>query len=165
MAARKGGGSKLKRSQTVGVRLDPKLRYLAELAARKQRRTLSSYIEWAIENSLKTITITDKSQENKEESLDALKNNLWDVDEPDRVVRLALRCPDLLSFDEQIQWKIICEAFSPVGCRHFWNGDKGITEEGMHWYEIRERWDDIKKYASNELSKEQFETILAEPPF
>jgi hypothetical protein len=36
---RKGGG-KLSRSETVTVRLDPKLRYLAELAALKQRRTL-----------------------------------------------------------------------------------------------------------------------------
>jgi hypothetical protein len=45
---RKGGGGKLSRSETVTVRLDPKLRYLAELAARLHRRTLSSYIEWAI---------------------------------------------------------------------------------------------------------------------
>ena len=45
---RKGGGGKLSRSETVTVRLDPKLRYLAELAARLHRRTLSSYVEWAI---------------------------------------------------------------------------------------------------------------------
>ena len=39
---RKAGGGKLSRSETVTVRLDPKLRYLAELAARIHRRTLSS---------------------------------------------------------------------------------------------------------------------------
>ena len=49
---RKGGGGKLARSETVTVRLDPKLRYLAELAARLHRCTLSSYIEWAINASL-----------------------------------------------------------------------------------------------------------------
>ena len=41
------GGSKLNRTETVTIRLDPKLRYLTELAARKQRRTVSSFIEWA----------------------------------------------------------------------------------------------------------------------
>ena len=45
---RKGGGGKLSRSETVTVRLDPRLRYLAELAARLHRRTLSSYVEWEI---------------------------------------------------------------------------------------------------------------------
>ena len=49
---RRGGGGKLARTETVTVRLDPKLRYLAELAARVHRRTLSSYIEWAIKESL-----------------------------------------------------------------------------------------------------------------
>ena len=49
---RKGGGGKLSRSETVTVRLDPKLRYLAELAARLHRRTLSSYIEWSIKEAL-----------------------------------------------------------------------------------------------------------------
>jgi hypothetical protein len=41
------------------VRLDPKLRYLAELAARKQRRTVSSFIEWTIEEALKNIYLHD----------------------------------------------------------------------------------------------------------
>ena len=48
----KAGGGKLARSEVVTVRLDPRLRYLANLVARKQRRTLSSFIEWAIEESL-----------------------------------------------------------------------------------------------------------------
>ena len=45
---RKGGGSKLSRSEIIQVRLDPKLRFTAELAARKHRRTLSSFVEWAV---------------------------------------------------------------------------------------------------------------------
>ena len=40
---RKSGGGKLSRSETVTVRLDPKLRYLAELAARIHRRTCLLY--------------------------------------------------------------------------------------------------------------------------
>src|SRR6516165_4850387 len=56
---RKGGGAKLVRSETVTVRLDPKLRYLGEIAARKQRRTVSSFIEWAIEDVLRRVSIEE----------------------------------------------------------------------------------------------------------
>lgn len=48
----RNGGSKLSRSETVTVRLDPMTRYLAVLAGRNQRRTLSSYIEWAIQSAI-----------------------------------------------------------------------------------------------------------------
>ena len=58
-ADKRKGGSKLARSETVTVRLDPKLRYLAELAARKQRRSLSSYIEWAVEDSLSRVPLRE----------------------------------------------------------------------------------------------------------
>jgi hypothetical protein len=41
------------RSITVGVRLDPRLHYLAVLAARKQRKSLSSFLEWVVTERLK----------------------------------------------------------------------------------------------------------------
>ena len=48
-----------KKSEVVTVRLDPKLKYLAELAARKHRRPLSSYIEWAVEQSLSRVWLEE----------------------------------------------------------------------------------------------------------
>jgi len=57
---RGGGGGKLNRSETVTIRLDPKLRYLTELAARQQRRTLSSFIEWAIDSALKDVVLREE---------------------------------------------------------------------------------------------------------
>ena len=48
-----------KKSEVVTVRLDPKLKYLAELAARKHRRPLSSYIEWAVEQSLSRVWLDE----------------------------------------------------------------------------------------------------------
>lgn len=44
---------KVRRSETVTVRLDPRMNYLAELAARSQRRTKSSFIEWAVQEAIK----------------------------------------------------------------------------------------------------------------
>ena len=51
------GGGKLTRSEVVTVRMDSQLHYLAELAARKHRRTLSSFIEWAVQQSFKTVEL------------------------------------------------------------------------------------------------------------
>ena len=109
---RKGGGGKLSRSETVTVRLDPKLRYLAELAARKQRRTLSSYIEWAIEKSLSEVVLqTVYSGEDLEDeertTLADEAGTLWDVDPAERLGRLAMTHPSLLTHEEQVLWKHI----------------------------------------------------------
>lgn len=106
---RKGGGGKLSRSETVTVRLDPKLRYLAELASRKQRRTLSSYIEWAIEDSLRSVLLYQGSGYGGDESVSVADDasRLWDVDQAERFVRLAIRYPELLTHEEQELWKLL----------------------------------------------------------
>src|ERR1700746_2572776 len=89
-----GGGSKLQRSETVTLRLDPKLRYLTELAARKQRRTVSSFIEWAIEQALSDVELDDK----RHLTVAHETGQLWDPDEADRLVKLGLLYPDLLTY-------------------------------------------------------------------
>jgi hypothetical protein len=107
---RRGGGGKLSRTETVTVRLDPKLRYLAELAARKQRRTLSSFIEWVIEESLSRVRLTEATDlRGNRISVADEAAELWDVDEPDRFVKLALCYPDMLTHEEQILWKLVRE--------------------------------------------------------
>jgi hypothetical protein len=142
---RKAGGGKLSRSETVTVRFDPKLRYLAELAARKQRRTVSSFIEWAVEEALERVVIEENRNYGKlvEVKLAEAGADLWDVDEPDRFARLALRYPDLLTHEEQIVWKLM------VHCGHLWRGhldnDTGrwIWEtrlDTLVWERLREQW-------------------------
>lgn len=110
-ATHRESGGKLNRSETVTVRLDPKLRYLAELAARKQRRTLSSFIEWAIEDSLHRVELYQGSGYNSDHSIKVHDeiNKLWDVDEADRFCNLALSYPELLTHEEQRLWKLIQE--------------------------------------------------------
>src|SRR4051795_7355266 len=82
---RRGGGGKLARSETVTIRLDPKLRYLTELAARKQRRTVSSFIEWAIESALDRIILRESYNQYQggtvEETLGDQAEVLWDIDD------------------------------------------------------------------------------------
>ena len=112
---RKESGSKLSRSETVTVRLDPKLRYLAELASRKQRRTLSSFIEWAIEDSLSRVELYQgSSYEDPSINLKDESEKLWDVDAADRLCKLASTYPELLTHDEQRIWKLIKELNNAV---------------------------------------------------
>lgn len=137
-AGAKGGG-KLARSETVTVRLDPKLRYLAELAARIHRRTLSSYVEWSIETSLGSnlLTTDPNGPSIREES-----EYLWDVDEADRFAKLALRYPHLLTHEEQVVWKFIRETFT------LWGDGTPFNLPGkaeLDLGKLRRNWDFIKQ--------------------
>src|SRR3989338_4657222 len=46
----KGGGGKLARSEIIQARLSPKIKFAAEILARRENRTLSSLIETLIDN-------------------------------------------------------------------------------------------------------------------
>jgi|SRR5579884_1899462 len=150
---RRGDGKR--KSEVVTIRLDPKLKYLAELAARRQRRTLSSYIEWAIEESLARVTPAyDPRPSGKLPSFADEASALWDVDEPDRFTKLAFRYPELLDHEEQKIWKLIQE------CGYLWRGYfRGQGDEDWEWkvkestliYErLREYWETFRSVARGE---------------
>ena len=159
---KKGGGGKLSRSMTVTVRLDPKLRFAAELAARKQRRTVSSLIEWAIEDSLSRYSLYDGgsySGENEISTLD-VANDIWDVDEADRLIKIALATPELLTYEEQILWKLVQEEFGTPITRESYNGEWGwgYPKGGQLIKDLRVHWETFKKVASGELEEDALPT-------
>jgi hypothetical protein len=141
----KGGGGRLSRSETVTVRLDPKLRYLAELAALKHRRTLSSFIEWAIEDTLHRVKLREGGGYNDDSETTVFDDAvaLWDVDDADRFAKLALRYPELLTHEEQKRWKLIREN------GFLWRGKYGsnnkwewtIGEQSLILDRLRESWE------------------------
>lgn len=131
----------MSKTVTVSVRLDPKLKYLAEIAAREQRRALSSYIEWAVAQSLEKCELAHFSDDNSR-TLAEEADYLWDIDEPDRLVKLALRYPHLLTHEEQILWKLIREN------GRLWRGRYDqleewrwtVSEDSIMWDKLRETW-------------------------
>ena len=156
-----GGGGKLSRSETVTVRLDPKLRYLAELAARKQRRTVSSFIEWAVEDSLSRIYLYESNDFNGQynRSIADESSILWDVDEADRFVNLAIKYPELLSHDEQKLWKLIREN------GWLWKGNSKSGEwkwkidiDTICYDRLRESWEIFKAVAEGHGDKSTLPT-------
>lgn len=167
----KRDGGTPKRSEVVTVRLDPKLKYLAELAARKHRRPLSSFIEWAVEQSLSEVVLDESANYPISVAAAERSHNLWDLDEPDRIVRLALNFPDLLTHEEQVLWKLVREN------GYVWKGRYEGTPEEWRWY-VRESsiiWDRLRQHwadfcdvargtkAPSELPGWQRSTVVLDP--
>jgi len=151
--SQKKGGGKLTRSETVTVRLDPRLRYLSELAARKQRRTLSSYIEWTLFESIKS-TVIEEMGDQKPITLSELANHIWDVDPVTRLLNLAFLAGDLLSFEEQVLIKIIRS--------ESWFLDDHAPEMLLEikQHRVRQAWAAIESLAKYEISQEEFDSVI-----
>ncbi|MBE0549237.1 MAG: hypothetical protein IH627_16605 [Rubrivivax sp.] len=158
---RVGGGGKLGRTETVTVRLDPKLRYLTELAARKHSRTVSSYIEWRLKMSLDSEDVRPvdtPAHVAAPETIGSEGEYLWDVDEADRFAKLALRYPHLLTHEEQVRWKLIRENGA------LWKGSYGgpkrewmwtVKEDSFVFLRLREHWATFCRVADTGGSKDE----------
>ena len=142
-AARTGRGGTLSRSETVTVRLDPKLQYLAQLAARSHRRTLSSWIEWSIKTSIDQEYLPASDATSEHHRLGDAAKFLWDVDEAGRLAQLAFHYPSLLTFEEQLLWKLVRDN------GYFWRGKRTgptgewqwtVKHESLIDYRLEEYW-------------------------
>jgi hypothetical protein len=95
----KRGGGQLGRTAVVTIRLDPKLRYLVELAARQQRRTVSALIEWVLAQQVPQLPIDEHT------TIGEVTDILWNVKDDIRFTQLATQYPHLLTYDEQCLWE------------------------------------------------------------
>jgi predicted transcriptional regulator len=147
-----------KRSEVVTVRLDPRLKYLAEIAARKQRRTLSGYIEWAVEQSLDRVQLREGADSGYGVTVADAQNmyDLWDVDEAVRVLRLALHFPELLTYDEQLVWRLIRDNGYVWKGRYSKSGEWewSTDSDSLIWDRARSHWDIFKQVAADQLTKD-----------
>lgn len=156
-------GRRPARSETVTVRFDPRLRYLAELAARKQRRTLSSFTEWAVEEALARVELSNDKTVASEAKV------LWQVHPADRFCVLAIKWPDLLDSEQQAIWHLVRER--PI----FWldasrsHEDAGIIEwsmkpDNLRFNEVRFRWDTLLAIVRGEASEHEIPDPNLPPP-
>lgn len=133
------------RTEVFALRLDPKLKYLAEIAARKQRRSLANFVEWAIEEALKGVPLAEADINGNGPTVANVATQLWALDEPDRLRNLATHYPELLSYDEQFVWRVICEHST------YNSGTKRISrfadEKFFDAALVRACWPEIKAFA------------------
>jgi hypothetical protein len=153
-----------KKSETVTVRFDPHLKYLAELAARRQRRPLSSFIEWCVEQTVLDIVIAEGEDHKDVTIAEADKKlHLWESGEPERLIRLALNYPDLLTFEEQRLWRLLCKngyfwKGSFVGDPPLWGWIADLRS--VDWDHVREYWELLREVAAEKISS----LVLPRPP-
>lgn len=155
--ARRGGGGKLSRSETVTVRLDPKLNYLCELAARAQRRTKSSFIEWSIDHALSVVDVPGLTSG---ETIAQASTSLWDVDEADRLAQLAFHAPVLMTHDEQLVWRLV-ESNGLLWRGKYINGTWSWNSSDIanfRWETFRENYDTFRQVAEGRKSKSELPT-------
>ena len=156
---KKSRGGKLHRTQVVTLRLDPKLRYLTDLAARTQRRTTSGFIEWAIEQSMNNIVV--KFGDDYQRTLADEASKLWDVDEADRLAKLAMNYPGLLTHDEQVIWKLIIENDAFWDSSYSTKWDSMMMEKKIKYRLIRDIWDTLKAVAKGDANIGELQSHLS----
>ena len=154
-AKRGGGGSKLARTEIVQVRLDPKLRIAADLAARTQRRTLSSFIEWSVAESV----AKTKVGHDENETADFVANKIWDLSELQRFINLKRNCPHLLTYEEESLWNLL------VSTQAIWATDLDLNcnLEGDNLPSLsilNELFGKFKDCAKGNISKEELVELI-----
>jgi hypothetical protein len=113
-------------------------------------RTVSSFIEWAIERALSHVILAVDADEVV--NLDLASAILWDPDEADRFAKLALYYPDLLTYEEEVLWKVIEE------CEALWRDDfnhrRGLPLREkvamLRYPALRTHWETLNKVAAGE---------------
>ena len=142
-------------SQILTVRIDSKLRYAAELAARRQRRTLSSFIQSALEQATREVTLAfelDIDMENmgKKPSAYEFAERSWDVNGLSRLFYLAAAYPHLLDHKEEILWSYYRE-FRGLGGRY---DPKLVTEtEQLEQLKESQQLNELVKHFADWLKK------------
>ncbi len=152
--SKKSKGAKLSRSETLSIRLDPRLRYLAELGARIERRSISSFLEWALQDYLKRTPIAPENIDSP--TVMDRADSLWEVDESDRLVKLALMYPGLLNHEEQKIWRLIRE------CNALWVGSSRKVEN-FNFRSLRKYWNQFVMVARDEAGEEILPKAFSPP--
>lgn len=140
------------RKEATNFRLDPLTKYTAEIAARVQRKNLTGFLEWSMNESFKVLTFEDGA------TIESKMYELWDIDEADRFLKLAYSYYNLLNHEEQRIFKTINENFKffkkdvntfvPSDEQQRANFNANIPSlDYLDFQKVREHWEDLNQYA------------------
>lgn len=149
--ARKTRGGRLARTETVSVRLDGKVLLALRLASAHERRTASSFTEWAVERAVRSVKVST-DEDGKEMDAMSVVEQIWEADEAKRLMHLATLHPNLLTHEEEVLWQLIWNntAFSkPRPSQGRLLIDPAVF---IDWDAVHAHWDVLKRVAANEAS-------------
>lgn len=155
-----------RKTETLTLRLDPKVKMMIELISRIRRQSITGVVEAAIEEiafDLDAPYFDDEKMHNH--SLGAIFSEVWSADESERFINMCYRLPSLLTYEEQRIWETIKSS------RCFW--ESRITTLPTDWEveglgridrsNLRLWWADLLEHV--EENKESRTIVPFEPPF
>ena len=83
---------------------------------------------------------------------------LWSLDEQDRLRKLASIYPELLTYDEQLIWRVICD--HSVYGKEMKMIIRFKHDEGMDMGLVRACWQEIKAYALDSGTKDDLDSAM-----
>lgn len=131
------GVSPRKKSDSLTIRLEPRIRYLLEIAARKQHRSISSFVEAAVCDALDRAPLDDKQTIGK-------AKDVWNVDRVHRLGKLANDYPELMTYEESVVWGLL------VSNRAFWKQEPGKKIGWLDADLVNKHWDLLHAVARGE---------------
>ena len=136
-----------KRGDVFAIRFDQRIKYMADLAARKERRSLTNFVEWAMERALRDIDLFSDNHGHTVKAGAAAKL-LWDIQPAERLKKLHQHCPELLTYEEQHVLSVIND-FRTAGHPGigFFNGQE------INWSLVKSCWGELKAYVSDPTSE------------
>ena len=139
MAAKKKGETAT--TVSVGIRIDPKIKFALDMLGREQKRSLTAVIEWAIYHAL------NQYQYDADATFSQVIEEVWSTDEATRFVRMGFHLSHLLNYDELRIWETI-KISSPFWVTYF--DDTFDTEpKNIKLDVVREHWSIILNHAAH----------------
>jgi hypothetical protein len=130
------GGNMAQRTESLTIRMNPRTKYLAQLAATQNGMTLSSLIDSSLLRALERTRITYAGETI---ALSKIADQLWAEHEADRIVLLADNFPFLLTPQQEEMWEVI------QATQKYWrvslsNGEWNVSQATFNFEALRQDW-------------------------
>ena len=137
---------------SVGIRIDPKIKFALDLMGRLQKRSLTAVIEWAISNAIsQQVGGPDGS------AVSEIVDNVWSTDDAVRFVNLCYHLPEALTYDELRTWETI------KASKIFWKNDRlDRNQDALLISSVQDYWEDILEFTEKHRSNSTVKAITFE---
>lgn len=97
-----------RKTETLTLRLDPKVKLMIELIARVRRQSITGVVEAAIEEIAFDIDVPFiANEEPGPQTVTTAVSEIWSTDESEKFVNLCFHLPSLITYEEQRIWETI----------------------------------------------------------
>jgi hypothetical protein len=155
-----------RKTETLTLRLDPKVKLMIELISRIRRQSITGVVEAAIEEIAFDLDAPVVSGGKAwPMSLLSAVSEIWSTDESERFIHLCTHLPSLITYEEQRLWETIKAS-------KFFLTD-GLADNAVYWdvpgvgyidrHNVRRWWQDLLAHVED--NKESRTIVPFEPPF